>query len=112
MKSLYELVRANVRKVDGNGSPLKNAVFGVWDDPKCDEGDSQRLATLTTGAKGLSQEGELKNKKYDSVNLRSPSPDVDGVSDSPYMSSNLRTDGQPKVGRGFPSIDDGGGGDI
>ena len=62
-EGLYELVRANVRKVDGNGSPLKNAVFGIWDDPKCDEGDSQRLATLTTGAKGLSQEGELKNKK-------------------------------------------------
>ena len=59
VESLYELVRAKVRKVDGNGSPLKNAVFGVWDDPKCDEGDSQRLATLTTGADG----GELKNKK-------------------------------------------------
>lgn len=56
------------------------------------------------------------------MNLRSPSlsvsesgneelcselsPDVDGVSDSPYTSSNLRTDGQPKVGRGLPSIDD------
>ena len=57
---------------------------------------------------------------YDSVNLRSPSPNVDGVSDSPYTSSNLRTDGQPdcsgsdclqqsspdgKPGRGLPSID-------
>ena len=68
-----------------------------------------------------------------SVNLRSPSPVlderskrslrccVDGVSDSPYTSSNLRTDGQPncsgsdclqhsspdgKPGRGLPSIDD------
>ena len=52
------------------------------------------------------------------MNLRSPSPVldersrrslrccVDGVSDSPYTSSNLRTDGQPKVGRGLPSIDD------
>ena len=46
---------------------------------------------------------EIQN---DSVNLRSPSPDVDWVSDSPYTSSNLRTDGQPKVGRGLPSIDD------
>lgn len=58
---------------------------------------------------------EIQN---DSVNLRSPSPVldersrrslrccVDGVSDSPYTSSNLRTDGQPKVGRGLPSIDD------
>lgn len=46
---------------------------------------------------------EIQN---DSVNLRSPSPGVDGVSDSPYTSSNLRTDGQPKVGRGLPSIND------
>ena len=58
---------------------------------------------------------EIQN---DSVNLRSPSPVldersrrslrccVDEVSDSPYTSSNLRTDGQPKVGRGLPSIDD------
>ena len=73
---------------------------------------------------------EIQN---DSVNLRSPSPVldersrrslrccVDGVSDSPYMSSNLRTDGQPncsgsdclqhsspdgKPGRGLPSIND------
>ena len=54
----------------------------------------------------------------DSVNLRSPSPVldgrsrcnlrccVDGVSDSPCTSSDLRTDGQPEVGRGLPSIDD------
>ena len=73
---------------------------------------------------------EIQN---DSVNLRSPSPVlderskrslrccVDGVSDSPYTSSNLRTDGQPncsgsdclqhsspdgKPGRGLPSIND------
>lgn len=42
----------------------------------------------------------------DSVNLCSPSPDVDGVSGSPYTSSNHQTDGQPKIGHGFPSIDD------
>ena len=42
----------------------------------------------------------------DSVNLRSPSPDVDGVSDSLCTSGNLRTDGQPEVGRGLPSIDE------
>ena len=73
---------------------------------------------------------EIQN---DSVNLRSPSPVlderskrslrccVDGVPDSPYTSSNLRTDGQPncsgsdclqhsspdgKPGRGLPSIND------
>ena len=49
--------------MDGNGSPLKNAVFGVWDDPKCDESDRDILAKLTTGADGLSQEGEPENKK-------------------------------------------------
>ena len=48
----------------------------------------------------------MKNNIDDSVNLCSPSPDVDGVSDSPYMSSNHQTDGQPEVGRGLPSIDD------
>ena len=42
----------------------------------------------------------------DSVNLCSPSPDVDGVSDSTYTSSNLRTDVQPEVGRGLPSNDE------
>lgn len=56
----------------------------------------------------------------DSVNLCSPTPDVDGVSDSSYTSSKLRIDRQPlkssnesgkagelsKVGRGLSSIDD------
>ena len=31
---------------------------------------------------------------------------VDGVSNSPYTSSNFRTDGQPTVGRGLPSNDE------
>ena len=64
----------------------------------------------------------MKNNIDDSVNLCSPSlsvsesgneelcselsPDVDGVSDSPYTSNNLRTDGKPKVGRGLPSNDE------
>ena len=63
----------------------------------------------------------VENKVDDSVNLRSPSPDVDMVSGSPYTSSNHQTDGQPncsgsdclqhsfpdgKPGRGLPSIDD------
>lgn len=63
VESLYELVRANVRKVDGNGSPLKNAVFGIWDDKAKLDGGADPLATLTTGADGLSQEGEPENKK-------------------------------------------------
>ena len=31
---------------------------------------------------------------------------VDGVSNSPYMYGNFRTDGQPKADRSPPSIDD------
>lgn len=50
---------------------------------------------------------QLFDLKNDSVNLRSPSPDVDGVSNFPYTSSNLRANRQPKIGRGLPSIDDG-----
>ena len=61
--SLYELVRANVRKVDGNGSPLKNAVFGVYDSEEAAKNEDVALARLTTGADGLSQEGEPENKK-------------------------------------------------
>lgn len=49
---------------------------------------------------------QLFDLKNDSVNLRSPSPDVDGVSNSSYMYGNFRTDGQPKVDRSLPSIDD------
>lgn len=50
------------------------------------------------------------------MNLRSPSPSPQGLTNDdgvgvqsvdgvPYTSSNLRTDGQPEVGRGLPSID-------
>lgn len=49
---------------------------------------------------------ESESVNDDSVKLCSPSPDVDGVSDSPYTSNNLRTDGKPKVGRGLPSNDE------
>ena len=63
VESLYELVRANVRKVDGNGSPLKNAVFGVYDSEEAAKNEDVALAHLTTGADGLSQEGEPENKK-------------------------------------------------
>lgn len=38
---------------------------------------------------------EPKNDGNDSLNISSPPPDVDGVSDSPHTSSHLRTDGQP-----------------
>lgn len=56
---------------------------------------------------------EPKNDGNDSLNISSPPPGVDGVSDSPHTSSNLRTDGQPdcsgsdrfpdgQPGRGIP----------
>ena len=54
----------------------------------------------------LDKEFEKLGIINDSVNLCSPSPDVDGVSGSQYTSSNHQTDGQPKIGHGFPSIDD------
>ena len=63
VESLYELVRANVRKVDGNGSPLQNAVFGIYDSEEAAKKEDVALARLTTGADGLSQEGEPENKK-------------------------------------------------
>ena len=62
---------------------------------------------------------EPKNDGNDSLNISSPPPGVDGVSDSPHTSSNLRTDGQPdcsgsdrlwqsfhdgQPGRGIPSF--------
>lgn len=55
----------------------------------------------------LDKEFEKLGVINDSVNLCSPSPDVDGVSNFPYTSSNLRANRQPKIGRGLPSIDDG-----
>lgn len=61
---LVRTVRANVRKVDGNGSPFKNAVFGVYDSEEAAKNEDVALARLTTGADGLSQEGgEPENKK-------------------------------------------------
>jgi hypothetical protein len=54
---LYELVRANVRKVDGNGSPLKNAVFGIYANEQDAKNEEEEIVRLTTGADGLSQEG-------------------------------------------------------
>ena len=51
----------------------------------------------------------LSRKQYDhdSASIRSPEPDVDGVSDSPYTSNYLMTDGQlKKLAAVSPSIDD------
>jgi hypothetical protein len=56
-ESLYELVRVNVRKVDGNGSPLKNAVFGIYANEQDAKNEEEEIVRLTTGADGLSQEG-------------------------------------------------------
>ena len=73
---------------------------------------SRRQRQTSRGCKKIRQKFAPAGKsgiiytRDDSVNLRSPSPDVDGVSDSLCTSGNLRTDGQPEVGRGFPSIDE------
>ena len=51
----------------------------------------------------------LSRKQYDhdSASIRSPEPDVDGVSDSPYTSNYLMTDGQlKKLAAVSPSIDE------
>ena len=57
VESLYEFVRANVRKVDGNGSPLKNAVFGIYANEQDAKNEEEEIVRLTTGADGLRQEG-------------------------------------------------------
>ena len=57
VESLYELVRVNVRKVDGNGSPLKNAVFGIYANEQDAKNEEEEIVRLTTGTDGLSQEG-------------------------------------------------------
>jgi len=57
VESLYEFVRVNVRKVDGNGSPLKNAVFGIYANEQDAKNEEEEIVRLTTGADGLSQEG-------------------------------------------------------
>lgn len=74
---------------------------------------SRRQRQTSRGCKKIRQKFAPAGKsgiiytRDDSVNLRSPSPDVDGVSNFPYTSSNLRANRQPKIGRGLPSIDDG-----
>ena len=74
-------------------------VFFVWPEnvnkkPKEEIKDVENVDTAN--------EMSLKMAKdNDSVNLRSPSPDTDGVSDSPYVSNDLKADRQPKVGPSF-----------
>ena len=81
--------------ITGPGYVTVLAADGVEQNQEMAGDDSLRLT-------GVDTSGDVD----DSVNLCSPSPDVDGVSDSTYTSSNLRTDVQPEVGRGLPSNDD------
>ena len=74
----------------------------------------------TVDEKTDSASNDCMSASNDSVNLRSPSPSpqglanddevgvqsVDGVSDSTHTSNYLETDGQRKIDRGFPPIDD------
>lgn len=59
-------VQVNLKKVDQNGKRLEGAVFGVWDNEKC---EGERKARLVSGKDGLSEtkmvDGLLwENKKY------------------------------------------------
>ena len=91
----------------------------IWRCPQCGCTDQNKMhvARRTCGYIGTQYWNQGRTQEIaervlhvsvedDSVNLCSPSPDVDGVSDSPYTSNNLRTDGKPKVGRGLPSNDE------
>ena len=64
-------LRANVRKVDGNGSPLKNAVFGIYANEQDAKNEEEEIVRLTTGADGLSQTYEMTkiNENVKSVTL-------------------------------------------
>ena len=59
-----------------------------------ESGNEELCSELSPSPQGLPND--------DKVGVQS----VDGVSNSPYTSNNLRTDGQPKVVRGLPSIDE------
>ena len=63
VESLYELVRANVRKVDGNGSPLKNAVFGVYDSEEAAKNEDVPWRVSPPALTGSVRRGEPENKK-------------------------------------------------
>lgn len=59
-----------------------------------ESGNEELCSELSSSPQGLPNDDE--------VGVQS----ADGVSNSTYTSNNLRTDEQPKVGRGLPSIDE------
>ena len=97
-----------------NFGALSDMILQVLSDNAEEKQTMESVARLVAGSKpglcgiDIFLRPEITNltSQNDSVNLCSPSPDVDGVSDSPYTSSKLQTDGQPEVGRGLPSNDD------
>ena len=107
---------------NGAKQTIKPGEIQVWDFGRPVQPDAEDLELNNDEKKfvyGSEPKGTYSKPENDSVNLRSPSPSpqgltnddevgvqsVDGVSDSPCTSSDLRTDGQPEVGRGLPSID-------
>lgn len=87
---------------------------GTWVEPEPDdeeaapdeEASNQEKKACSDSAAEVKMADSTDELQDDSVNLCSPSPDVDGVSDSQYTHSNLRTDGQQKVGCVLPSNDE------
>ena len=83
-----------------------SAVFSPVHIGKEDDSVNLRSPSLSVSESGNEELCSELSPVLDERSRRSLRCCVDGVSDSPYTSSNLRTDGQPKVGRGLPSIDD------
>lgn len=81
----------------------ENPTYGKWtqkdDNIILDNGEDNELDLTLDG-------DALVFTSDDSVNLRSLSPDVDEISDSPSTSNYLDTDGQREVDSGSPSTDD------
>ena len=122
--SEYELLQSKTASQSdniNNDSPNETVIEDTSPETQKETSKNQSVSepSVQKNKNNIMLNGDKKEEiQNDSVNLRSPSPVldersrrslrccVDGVSDSPCTSSNLRTDGQPKVGRGLPSIDD------
>lgn len=66
----------------------------------------KRKAKKEKKQNGKTPRHKAQKIENDAANIRSLAADVDGVSGSPYASDYLEVNGQQKVDRGFPSIDE------
>ena len=122
--SEYELLQSKTASQSdniNNDSPNETVIEDTSPETQKETSKNQSVSepSVQKNKNNIMLNGDKKEEiQNDSVNLRSPSPVLDersrrslrccvyGVSSSPYTSGNLQTDGQPKVGRGLPSIDD------